>query len=67
MGDYKAVLMDIKKGSKKIELYDLSNDLKEENDISDQFPEIIQKFENIFKYEHTKSEIKRFELGYIDN
>ena len=67
MGDYKAVLMDIKKGNKKIELYDLSNDLKEENDISDQFPEIIKKFENIFKYEHTKSEIKRFELGYIDN
>ena len=67
MGDYKALLMDIKKGNKKIELYDLSNDLKEENDISDQFPEIIKKFENIFKYEHTKSEIKRFELGYIDN
>ena len=58
MGDYKAVLMDIKKGSKKIELYDLSNDLKEENDISDQFPEIIQKFENIFKYNTQNLKLK---------
>ena len=58
--------MDIKKGNQKIELYDLSVDIKEENDISLDFPEIVKEFENIFKKEHEKSDIKRFEMGYID-
>lgn len=66
MGNYKAILMDIKKGNQKIELYDLSVDIKEENDISLDFPEIVKEFENIFKKEHEKSDIKRFEMGYID-
>tara|TARA_Y100000591_G_scaffold99538_1_gene84516 strand:+ start:1179 stop:1883 length:705 start_codon:yes stop_codon:yes gene_type:complete len=66
MGNYKAILMDIKKGNQKIELYDLSVDIKEENDISLDFPEIVKEFENIFKKEHVKSDIKRFEMGYID-
>ena len=66
MGDYKAILKDIKKGNKKMELYNLSNDLKEQNDISSENPEIVRRFEGIFKKEHVKSDIKRFEMGYID-
>jgi arylsulfatase len=66
MGDYKAILKDIKKGNRKIELFDLSLDLKEQNDISSEYPEVVRNFENIFKKEHIKSEIKRFEMGYID-
>ena len=66
MGDYKAILKDIKKGNKKMELYDLSKDSKEENDISLEFPEVVKEFKNIFKKEHVKSDIRRFEMGYID-
>ena len=66
MGHYKAILKDIKKGNRKIELFDLSLDLKEQNDISSEYPEVVRNFENIFKKEHIKSEIKRFEMGYID-
>ena len=66
MGDYKAILKDIKKGNRKIELFDLSLDLKEQNDISSEYPEVVRNFENIFKKEHIKSEIKRFEMGYVD-
>ena len=66
MGDYKAILKDIKKGNKKIELYDLSKDSKEQNDISLEFPEVVKEFKNIFKKEHVKSDIRRFEMGYID-
>ena len=58
MGDYKAILKDIKKGNRKIELFDLSLDLKEQNDISSEYPEVVRNFENIFKKEHIKSEIK---------
>ena len=49
-----------------MELYNLSNDLKEQNDISSENPEIVRRFEGIFKKEHVKSDIKRFEMGYID-
>lgn len=66
MGDYKAILKDIKKGNKEIELYNLSLDLKEQNDISSEYPEIVTRFEEIFKKEHVKSDIDRFHLGYID-
>jgi arylsulfatase len=66
MGDYKAILKDIKKGNKKIELYNLSIDLKEQNDISSEYTEIVSRFEGIFKKEHVKSDIDRFHLGYID-
>tara|TARA_Y100000748_G_scaffold32679_1_gene24164 strand:- start:1712 stop:3232 length:1521 start_codon:yes stop_codon:yes gene_type:complete len=66
MGDYKAILKDIKKGNKKMELYNLSLDLKEQNDISSDYPEIVTRFEDIFKKEHVKSDIDRFFLGYID-
>ena len=59
-------LKDIKKGNRKIELFDLSSDLKEQNDISSEYPELVRNFENIFKKEHIKSGIQRFEMGYID-
>ena len=42
------------------------NDIKEQNDISSENPEIVKKFKDIFKNEHVKSDIKRFEMGYID-
>ena len=67
MGDYKAILKDIKKGNKEIELYNLSLDLKEQNDISSEYPEMVTRFKEIFNKEHTKSNIDRFHLGYIDN
>ena len=66
MGDYKAILKDIKKGNKQIELYNLSIDLKEQNDISSEYPDIVRDFENIIKKEHVRSDIERFEMGYID-
>ena len=66
IGDYKAILKDIKKGNKQIELYNLSIDLKEQNDISSEYPDIVRYFENIIKKEHVRSDIERFEMGYID-
>jgi hypothetical protein len=40
--------------------------LKEQNDISSEYTEIVSRFEGIFKKEHVKSDIDRFHLGYID-
>tara|TARA_B100001057_G_scaffold273444_1_gene273794 strand:- start:18676 stop:20196 length:1521 start_codon:yes stop_codon:yes gene_type:complete len=67
MGDFKALRKDIKKGNDKIELYNLSEDIREQTDISSKNPEIIKKFNDIFIREHVKSDIKRFHMGYIDD
>ena len=67
MGDFKALRTDIKKGNEKIELYNLSEDIREQTDISSKNPEIIKKFNDIFIREHVKSDIKRFHMGYIDD
>tara|TARA_B100000925_G_scaffold44900_1_gene29300 strand:- start:54 stop:1253 length:1200 start_codon:yes stop_codon:yes gene_type:complete len=67
MGDFKALRTDIKKGNEKIELYNLSEDIREQTDISSKNPEIIKKFNDIFIREHIKSDIKRFHMGYIDD
>ena len=67
MGDFKALRKDIKKGNDKIELYNLSEDIREQTDISSENPEIIKKFNDIFDREHIKSDIKRFQMGYIDD
>ena len=67
MGDFKALRTDIKKGNDKIELYNLSEDIREQTDISSENPEIIKKFSDIFIREHIKSDIKRFQMGYIDD
>ena len=67
MGDFKALRTDIKKGNDKIELYNLSEDIREQTDISSENPEIIKKFNDIFDREHIKSDIKRFQMGYIDD
>ena len=67
MGDFKALRTDIKKGNDKIELYNLSEDIREQTDISSENPEIIKKFSDIFIKEHIKSDIIRFHMGYIDD
>lgn len=35
-----------------IELYNLEEDIREENDISNEYPEIVQQIEQIMKQEH---------------
>ena len=52
MGDYKAVRID--QGD--IKIYDLSEDIHEDNDISSDNPELTRKFEKLFQTERTKSE-----------
>lgn len=63
MGKWKAVKLDVNKSSKaKIELYDLSVDIGESNDLADSYPEIVNKFETIFEQEHVKSDVFPFDF-----
>lgn len=67
MGNWKAIRKDIKKGNIEIELYNLDNDIKEENNVAAQNPEIIKQIEAIMKKEHIPADVERFKMEAIDN
>ncbi|WP_100629007.1 arylsulfatase [Algoriphagus formosus] len=66
MGQWKAVRQKLKEGVIQTELYDLSSDPQEQNDVSDQYPEILSQLEEIMKNEHQTSSIERFQIPVLD-
>ena len=62
MGDWKGIRKNIFKGNMAVELYNLKNDLTESNDISAQFPEIVDQMEAIMKREHAPADLDRFKI-----
>jgi arylsulfatase len=62
MGNWKGIRKNIFKGNMTLELYDLSKDLTESNDVASKNPEIVAKIESIMKNEHTTAEIERFKI-----
>lgn len=62
MGKWKAIRKNILKGNLEIELYDLSVDISEENNIATNNPDLITRIENIFEEEHTVPKIDRFKF-----
>jgi arylsulfatase len=53
-----------------IELYDLEKDIREQNNIADQHPEIVTRVEEILKSEHVEAALERFrmvQLGDVKN
>jgi len=62
MGNWKAIRKDIQKGNLEIELYNLEEDKKEENNIADQYPEIVEKINQIMINSHTPSQLNRFKM-----
>ena len=62
MGKWKAVITEMHKGNTHIQLFNLEKDLKEENDVSTENPEIVAKIAKILKENHRQAEIKRFRI-----
>ena len=65
MGKWKAIRKNIFKGNLKLELYNLEEDVKEQNDVSSQFPEIVKKMEAILIKEHVPAENDRFKFKQL--
>ena len=65
IGDWKGIRKNIFKGNMDIELYNLKEDLQEQNNVADQYPEIVTKIEEIMKQEHTVPEIDRFKIEQL--
>ena len=63
-GEWKAIQRDIHKGNKAIELYNLTTDIQELNDISAQHPDIVEQIEVFMAAEHTPPTNKRFEMKF---
>jgi arylsulfatase len=66
MGKWKAIRKDIQKGNLDIELYNLEQDIREENNVATDYPEIIQEIKRIMKKEHMPSIIERFSLEALE-
>jgi arylsulfatase len=62
MGKWKGIRKNIKKGNMKLELYNLEEDLREQNDIAENHQDIIKRMEEIMKLEHVPSESERFKM-----
>ncbi|WP_291865496.1 arylsulfatase [Maribacter sp.] len=65
MGNWKGVRKNILKGNLTIELYDLSVDPTEKNDVSNLHPNIISQIETVMKNEHTPAEIEKFKMKQL--
>lgn len=62
LGKWKGLLKGIKKGNSQILLFDLEKDIKEEQDVSAQYPEIVRKIELIMKKSSVPTANKRFRM-----
>ena len=67
MGKWKMIWKNIKAGNKDVKLYDLDADIKEENNIMDKHPELLEKFFEIVKKEHKTPENESFVIEAVEN
>ena len=71
-GQQQAVHLDKWKGYRingldgKIELYDLSTDIAEENDVASSHPEVVKRIAKIMRDEHETHPNKRWQLPALD-
>ncbi len=55
-GKWKGLLRDVKSGNDRIELFDISTDLREEHDLAAEHPEIVEKMRQFIRESHTEPE-----------
>ncbi|HEY4208801.1 MAG TPA: arylsulfatase [Puia sp.] len=66
-GHWKGIRLNIHDGNMKIKLFDLDKDLKEENDVADQHPDIVQHMAAIMKQEHHRADVNAFRIKALDD
>lgn len=59
---WKAIRRNIFDGNLEIELYNLENDIREENNVADQNPEVMERMRAIMKQEHSIPVNERFKM-----
>ena len=66
MGSWKGLKKNLFKGASAIQLFDLSKDPKELNDLSAEYPQIVQKMENFMEKAHTTAAQKKFRIPVLE-
>ena len=65
LGKWKGIRKDIFDGNLDVELYDLDNDIQEQNNLATQYPEVVEKIEVIMKQEHIPSSQDKFKFSQL--
>jgi arylsulfatase len=65
LGKWKGIRKDIFDGNLNIDLYDLDNDIQEQNNLAAQYPEVMEKIEAIMKQEHIPSSLDKFKFAQL--
>ncbi|MEO9020696.1 MAG: arylsulfatase [Ginsengibacter sp.] len=66
IGKWKGIRMNILKGNMRVQLYDLTNDIQEQQDVSVQHPDIVKKMEEIMKREHHTPDVDSFRMEALE-
>lgn len=67
IGNWKGLRLNInKEGNTRVQLYNLTEDIAETNDVADQHPEIVKKMEHLMKVSRTKPTLQSFYLATFD-
>jgi arylsulfatase len=61
-GNWKGIRDSTKTGNMRIRLFNLENDLREENDVAAGNPEVVSRIEAIMAAEHQRPQISRFDI-----
>ncbi|SVE37570.1 uncharacterized protein METZ01_LOCUS490424, partial [marine metagenome] len=64
-GKWKGIRKDIFDGNLNVDLYDLENDIQEQNNLAAQYPEVVEKIEAIMKQEHIPSSLEKFKFTQL--
>ena len=53
-------------GPSRLKLFNIQEDPKELNDLSDNYPDVVKKLESLMKSAHTKATIEKFNIPILD-
>ncbi len=66
LGKWKGLRMNINKGNREIQLFDLEKDIQEQHDVSGEHPDIVQKVKQIMEREHETPVVARFRMVELE-
>lgn len=64
-GDWKGIIRNVRKGNEAMELYDLGKDMREQNDVSAQYPEVVSRLKEFMSASHEASDHPNWNLPVI--
>ena len=65
IGKWKGIRENINQGKLEIQLFDLENDIREEQDVAEENPEVVGQIRAIMEAQHRPAEIERFRKGAL--